>query len=250
MFQEQSGLQKIEVNDNGPGIPREQIEHLCKPYFTSKLSTFEDLETLQTYGFRGEALHSICTIARISVITKTALDDVAMMYEFDSNGVVVESKPTHHGNGTTIVVKDLFKDLPVRKQNLKSLKAQKDEVKRIEDLLMGFGLTYCNLRITLSNDKKEIWRKNRTANFSFSIKEIFKSRVANLLEEILIEDSEFQICGYVPKKCCDTQVVSRSTGDRIFLSVNKRPVAISSLKKVWRYQFHLINLSWCKDFIN
>ncbi|XP_066936497.1 PMS1 protein homolog 1-like isoform X1 [Clytia hemisphaerica] len=238
---EQSGLQKIEVNDNGPGIPKEQIEHLCKPYFTSKLSSFEDLETLQTCGFRGEALHSICTIARISVITKTALDDVATLFEFDSNGSVVESKPTHHGNGTTIIVKDLFKDLPVRKQNLKSTKAQKDEVKRIEDLLMGFSLAYSNLRITLTNDKKEIWRKNRTASPSFSIREIFKSRVANALEEILIEDSEFQIHGFVPKKDCDVQVVSRSTGDRIFLSVNKRPVAISSLKKTLKENFVLSN---------
>ena len=205
---------------------------MCQPYYTSKLSVFEDLDSIETYGFRGEALYSICSIGTISVITKTINDDVALMYSFDSNGLITGTVPTHYGIGTTVIVTNLFKDLPVRKQLYKTDKSLKDEVKKIEELLISYGLVYHNARLTLSNNKKEIWRKNRASNLHFSIRELFKSRISQELAELWIEDDSFKIHGFIPKKDCDYQVIGRATQDRIFLSVNKRPVSISQIKKV------------------
>ena len=179
-----------------------------------------------------DSLYSICTIGTISVITKTVDDDVALMYLFDSNGVIIDKVPTHQGNGTTIIVTNLFKDLPVRKQLYRTDKSLKDEVKRIEELLISYGLVYHNARLTLTNNKKEIWRKNRASNLHFSIRELFKSRISQELTEVLIEEDSFKIHGFIPKKTCDFQVISRGTGDRIFISVNKRPVSIAKIKKV------------------
>ena len=213
------------------------MKFLCQPYYTSKLTVFEDLDSIETYGFRGEALYSICSVGTISVVTKTVNDDVALMYSFDSNGLIVKTTPTHHGRGTTVLVTDLFKDLPVRRQLYKNEKNLKDEVKKIEELLISYALVFNNARLTLTNNKKEIWRKNRASNLQFSIRELFKSRISQELTLLNIEDELFTIHGFVPKEDCDFQSVSRATGDRIFVSVNKRPVSIPKIKKVYLIHF-------------
>lgn len=188
--------------------------------------------SIETYGFRGEALYAICSIGTITVTSKTNKDQVAKIYHYDSDGNITDSKPTHQGNGTTITVSNLFRDLPVRKQTFKSTKSQKDELKKIEDLLMSFALIYNNVRITLRNNKKEIWRKNRTSSLSYSIQELFKSKVMQELDECKIDGQDFKIYGFIPKKNCNVQTVGRSMSDRIFVFVNKRPVVMTTIKKV------------------
>ena len=154
------------------------------------------------------------------------------MYCFDSDGTITDSKLTHQGNGTTITVSNLFRDFPVRKQTFKTAKSQKDELKRIEDLLMSFALIYNNVRITLRNNKREVWRKNRTSSLGYSIQELFKSKVMQELTECNIDEEEFKIYGFIPKKDSNVQLVGRSMSDRIFIFVNKRPVVMTVIKKV------------------
>ena len=190
------------------------------------------MTSLGTYGFRGEALYAICSIGTIAVTTKTEKDNVAKMYCFDSDGTITDSKLTHQGNGTTITVSNLFRDFPVRKQTFKTAKSQKDELKRIEDLLMSFALIYNNVRITLRNNKREVWRKNRTSSLGYSIQELFKSKVMQELTECNIDEEEFKIYGFIPKKDSNVQLVGRSMSDRIFIFVNKRPVVMTVIKKV------------------
>ena len=85
-----NGLLKIEVEDNGSGIEQSDVPFLCKPHYTSKIVDDSDLGTLASYGFRGEALYSLCSVADVSVVTKTAQDEYAQHYHFDVQGKLMK----------------------------------------------------------------------------------------------------------------------------------------------------------------
>jgi len=113
------GLDSIEVQDNGDGISSNNYETIALKHYTSKLSTYSDLTTLQTFGFRGEALSSLCALSRFSIITCVAADapkgtrlDFEVSGKLKGTGVVAAQK------GTTVVVENLFNNLPVRRREL------------------------------------------------------------------------------------------------------------------------------------
>ncbi|XP_051643752.1 PMS1 protein homolog 1 isoform X3 [Manacus candei] len=147
------GFNKIEVRDNGSGIKVEDVPVMAIKHYTSKISSSEDLERLTTYGFRGEALGSICSIAEVLVTTKTATDDISTQYALNSNGHVTSKKPSHLGQGTTVTVLDLFKNLPVRKQFYSTSRKCKEELKKVQDLLTAYGIIKPDLRVTLIHNK-------------------------------------------------------------------------------------------------
>ena len=91
-FQENFGLDLLEVRDDGHGISEEDCSAVGLPHYTSKISDEGDLLTLGTYGFRGEALSSLCTMAEVTVTTRTESEDHARVYSLDSHGRVVETK--------------------------------------------------------------------------------------------------------------------------------------------------------------
>nr|XP_048726220.1 PMS1 protein homolog 1 isoform X3 [Caretta caretta] len=96
---ENYGFDKIEVRDNGDGIKAADVPVMAVKHYTSKISCPEDLESLTTYGFRGEALGSICCISEVLITTKTAADDFSTQYILDSSGHVTSQKPSHLGQG-------------------------------------------------------------------------------------------------------------------------------------------------------
>ncbi|XP_030065274.1 PMS1 protein homolog 1 isoform X6 [Microcaecilia unicolor] len=150
---ESYGFDKIEVRDNGDGIKAADVPVMAVKHYTSKISSHEDLQSLQTYGFRGEALGSICSIAEVSVTTKTSADDFSTQYVLDSCGHITSQKPSHLGQGTTVTVHKLFKNLPVRKQFYSATKKCKEEIKRVQDLLMAYGIIKPDLRIIFTHNK-------------------------------------------------------------------------------------------------
>ncbi|XP_037136460.1 PMS1 protein homolog 1 isoform X3 [Syngnathus acus] len=150
---ENYGLDRIEVRDNGSGIKAADAPVMAVRHFTSKIHSHEDLERLQTYGFRGEALGSVCAVAEVTITTKSENDDISTQYSLNAQGGIVSQKPTHFGQGTTVSVMKLFKNLPVRRQYYSSAKRCKDELKKMQDLLVAYAIIKPQLRLTLTHNK-------------------------------------------------------------------------------------------------
>jgi hypothetical protein len=116
------GSKLIEVSDNGSGVKPSDFKALTLKYHTSKIQGFDDLATLSSYGFRGEALSSLCSLCdKLSVVTRAEGVEVGSRIEFDPQGTLVSTSPCARAQGTTVTVKGLFKPLPVRhKVSIKS----------------------------------------------------------------------------------------------------------------------------------
>uniref|UniRef100_A0A8C3KC80 PMS1 homolog 1, mismatch repair system component n=1 Tax=Calidris pygmaea TaxID=425635 RepID=A0A8C3KC80_9CHAR len=174
---ENYGFNKIEVRDNGNGIKADDVPVMAIKHYTSKISSSEDLERLTTYGFRGEALGSICCISEVLITTKTAADDFSTQYALDSNGHVTSKKPSHLGQGTTVTVLKLFKNLPVRKQFYSTTRKCKEELKKVQDLLIAYGIIKPDLRITLTHNKAVIWQKTRVSDHKMACMSVLGTAV-------------------------------------------------------------------------
>lgn len=108
------GSELIEIADNGSGVEPANFQSLTLKYHTSKLQNFSDLQEVSTFGFRGEALSSLCALASITITTRTTNTNPAQRLSYDHTGTLVGTTPTARAVGTTVAVKDLFKTLPVR----------------------------------------------------------------------------------------------------------------------------------------
>ncbi|XP_060086048.1 PMS1 protein homolog 1-like [Ylistrum balloti] len=231
---ENFGLDKIEVRDNGNGIPKADVPFVAKRYYTSKLSTFSDLENLSTYGFRGEALGSLCTVADVSLTTRTKNDDISLTYTISREGEIISTKPSHLAKGTTLSAAHLFKNLPVRRQVYNNVKKKKEELKKVETIVMAFGLIFPNIRITLRHNKDLVWQKNPVQDLRSSVAGILGKNVLNQMEYKCFKDSDPEIFVemYVPSCDSDPQMTSRSSADRCFIYVNSRPVNLKYIEKL------------------
>lgn len=110
------GTDSIEVSDNGCGIDPENYAGIAMKHHTSKLKNFEDLDSVKSFGFRGEALNALCEISgSFHVTTRQELQPVGAQLEFDSFGRLTKQKVIARSIGTSILVENLFEKLPVRR---------------------------------------------------------------------------------------------------------------------------------------
>uniref|UniRef100_A0A8C3T2Y6 PMS1 homolog 1, mismatch repair system component n=1 Tax=Chelydra serpentina TaxID=8475 RepID=A0A8C3T2Y6_CHESE len=231
---ENYGFDKIEVRDNGDGIKAADIPVMAVKHYTSKISCPEDLESLTTYGFRGEALGSICCISEVLITTKTAADDFSTQYILDSSGHVTSQKPSHLGQGTTVTALKLFKNLPVRKQFYSTVKKCKEELKKIQDLLMAYGIIKPELRIIFTHNKAVIWQKTRVSDHKMSFMSVLGTAVMGSMVPFQhgCEDPEVFLSGFLPKPESDNSLTSLSSSERSFIYINSRPVHQKEILKV------------------
>ncbi|KAF8634832.1 hypothetical protein AX17_004083 [Amanita inopinata Kibby_2008] len=138
------GLKLLQIQDNGCGIRKSDLPILAERFTTSKLSNYSDLSHLTTYGFRGEALASISHVSRLSVITKTKADTCAWKACYLDGALVAQKpdqspdlRPCAGNNGTTIIIEDLFYNVPTR---LSALRNTSEEYARILDLLTRYAV--------------------------------------------------------------------------------------------------------------
>ncbi|XP_070277779.1 PMS1 protein homolog 1 isoform X2 [Myotis yumanensis] len=238
---ENYGFDKIEVRDNGEGIKATDAPVMAMKYYTSKINSHEDLENLTTYGFRGEALGSICCVAEVLITTRTAADNFSTQYVLDGSGHIISQKPSHLGQGTTVTALRLFKNLPVRKQFYSTTKKCKDEIKKVLDLLISYGILKPDLRILFIHNKAVVWQKTRASDHKMALLSVLGTAVMGNMEPFQYHSEEAQIylSGFLPKHDADHSSTSLSTPERSFIFINSRPIHQKDILKLIRRYYNL-----------
>jgi len=221
------GLEKILVVDDGTGITEEDLPVCVGRHTTSKIQSLSDLETILSYGFRGEALASIASVSRLKIISGTDENIPAGQIEVEM-GQIISQKKTTGRKGTSIEVRDLFYNTPVRR---KFLKSQKSEDKKLKDKVIQIALCRPEISFEYLQDGKQIINVKRQ-----SIKERILSLLGENLEPYLLEvnlkRNFIQAIGYISSP---EFYKSNRTGQYIF--VNSRPVEL-------KYSSHLLKKAY------
>jgi DNA mismatch repair protein MutL len=214
---EQGGARLIKIRDDGCGIVKEDLPLALSRHATSKIATLQDLEQVSSMGFRGEALPSISSVARLTLISRTADADCAWSVTADGSEKNFDPQPDPHPLGTTIDVRDLFYNTPARR---KFLKTEKTEFAHIETLVQRMALSRFDISFTLSHNHKEV------LNLKVADSEQSKERrVAEICGSSFIENAvkiEFAASGLELSGWVGLPTFSRSQQDMQFFYVNGR----------------------------
>jgi len=216
---EQGGARLIKIRDDGCGIVKEDLALALSRHATSKIATLQDLEQVSSMGFRGEALPSISSVSRLTLISRTADAQCAWKVTADGSEVDFDPQPDPHPQGTTIDVRDLFYNTPARR---KFLKTEKTEFDHIETLIKRMALSRFDMGFTLSHNQKEIL--NLKPALSDSAQE---QRIAGICGSAFIEHSvriDFAASGLQLTGWVGLPTFSRSQQDMQFFYVNGRLV--------------------------
>ncbi|WP_371375910.1 DNA mismatch repair endonuclease MutL [Thalassotalea aquiviva] len=157
---DKGGAKRIKVTDDGCGIAKDQLTLALSRHATSKIKSLDDLEAIQSLGFRGEALASISSVARLTLTSKTEEQESAWQAIALGREMQVEVKPAAHPKGTSINVEDLFFNTPARR---KFLRTEKTEFSHIDEVVRRIALSKLDLSLTLTHNGKVI-RQYRAAN--------------------------------------------------------------------------------------
>jgi DNA mismatch repair protein MutL len=214
---EQGGTRLIKIRDDGCGIDKEDLALALSRHATSKIATLQDLEQVSSMGFRGEALPSISSVARLTLISRTAGSQCAWRVTADGSEQDFDPQPDPHPQGTTVDVRDLFYNTPARR---KFLKTEKTEFTHIETLIKRMALSQFEIGFSLSHNQKEILNlKPATTEVSQ------EQRVASICGPAFIESSvkiDFAASGLQLSGWVGLPTFSRSQQDMQFFYVNGR----------------------------
>ena len=148
---EKGGQQLIQVTDNGCGIASDELTVAFERYSTSKIGTIGDLFTIDTLGFRGEALASIASVSEVNVVSANGSDEGAEMAIL--NGETGDVQPAATVQGTSITIRNLFYNTPARK---KFLKSPRMEFRKVVEMIRRFALSYTDRAFKLISDNRDI----------------------------------------------------------------------------------------------
>jgi len=150
---EKGGAKLIRIRDNGCGVEKDQLGLALSRHATSKLASLDDLEAIDSLGFRGEALASISSVSRLTFTSRTSTQAEAWQAYAEGRDMQVQVKPAAHPIGTTVEVMDLFFNTPARR---KFLRTDKTEFNHIDELIKRIALGCFDLQITLKHNGKTI----------------------------------------------------------------------------------------------
>ena len=192
------GIDMIEVSDNGFGISREDLPLIFDAHTTSKIEKIEDLSTLVSMGFRGEALSTITSVARVNVSSKYVEETIANSIDFNEEGKS-SVKKTAKEEGTTVRIENLFYNIPARKKHLKTAQT---EYRKIYEIMNNYYLIHPNIHFVLEKNGKVVLDLPSLKNFKRG--EITKERVKEVMNEetsdflqVYYEGAGVKISGYV-----------------------------------------------------
>ncbi|MBN1447022.1 MAG: DNA mismatch repair endonuclease MutL [Bacteroidetes bacterium] len=209
-----AGKTLIQVVDDGSGMTEEDARLAFERHATSKIRSLEDLERIMTFGFRGEALPSISSVAKVELRTRTADQEVATLLRVE-NGTVYPADKTEGPVGTSISVKNLFSNTPARRQFLKS---NATEYRHITDTVQRFVLSNPQIRVTFISDANTVYDA-LPAELPGRIAYLFGDRVAESLLPVQEETDLITVTGFLGRPA----FAKKSRGEQ-FLFVNGRYV--------------------------
>ena len=214
------GISYIKVSDNGKGIAQDDLEIAFERHATSKIRSADDLNTVTSMGFRGEALASIAAIANVELVSKTQEQEIGYRVVVEA-GDVLEKEETGCKTGTTITVRNLFFNTPVR---YKFLKKDYTESGYIEDAITRIALVNPNIAIKLINTGKTVIQTNGNGDIKSVIYSIYGKDIANGIMEVAYKYEDINIIGVVGKP-----EVARSNRSNQLFFVNKRYIKDKTL---------------------
>ena len=191
----EGGIEFIRVTDNGGGIDRTQVRNAFLRHATSKISQVTDLQTLQSLGFRGEALSSIAAVSKVEIVTKTAGDMTGIRYCIEG-GKETEFEEVGAPDGTTFIVRNLFFNTPVRR---KFLKTAMTEGSYITDLLEHLALSKPEISFKYVLNGQTKFFTNGDGDLKAIIYRIFGRDIANEMMPFQIVDQELVLEGFLGK---------------------------------------------------
>lgn len=217
-----SGLSFLRVTDNGSGIKKDEVKLAFLRHATSKLVTVEDLLSISSLGFRGEALASIASVAQVEMITKTADDVTGLRYQIHG-GREISSEEIGAPSGTTIIVRNLFYNTPARK---KFMKTDLTEISYIYDLMCRICMSHPKISFKFISNGTDKLFTSGNGKLRDIIYHIYGRDITSNLLEINAENDYMKISGYIARPCI-------SRGNRSFEGyyVNHRYIKSAVLTK-------------------
>jgi DNA mismatch repair protein MutL len=212
---ENAGLRVIKVTDDGIGMSREDLLHCFLPHTTSKIKHEDDLFSIVTKGFRGEALSSIAAVSDL-VIKSRPRDEISGFIVEVVNQQLARDSIVGMPIGASVVVKNLFKTIPARKKFLKSIRT---EFRFIAEVVVKAALAHPEISFFLAHDKRIILDLPSQQSVSERVRMLLGGDVAQNLLPVEYESEHYKISGYIAKP-----QVNHSTKDKQFLFVNQRVV--------------------------
>ena len=214
------GIEYIRVADNGGGINADDVRTAFMRHATSKISESTDLERIATLGFRGEALASIASVARVSIKTRTHGNDYGTLFVIEG-GEEKELSQCGCPEGTTVEIRDLFFNVPAR---LKFLKNPRSESAYIADYIARMIMARPNVAFTLIQNGNTVYKSAGDGNLFNAIYAVYGSGVIDNLRRLSYDDGYIKITGYV-----GTETLSQSTRAKQSFVVNGRYIKSQKL---------------------
>ncbi|NXW13065.1 PMS2 endonuclease, partial [Circaetus pectoralis] len=246
------GAELIEVSDNGDGVEEENFEGLTLKHYTSKIQDFSDLIHVETFGFRGEALSSLCALSDVTIFTCHKSAKVGTRLVFDHNGKITQKTPFPRQQGTTVNIQQLFYTLPVRHKEFQ--RNIKKEYAKMVQVLQAYCIVSKGVRINCTNQvgqgkKSSVVSTTGSPSLKENIGAVFGQKQVLLFQKnyfcfappfyltviLLLMNS---ITGFISR--CD-HGVGRSTTDRQFFFINQRPCDPAKVVKLVNEVYHLYN---------
>lgn len=214
---EKGGAKRIRITDNGSGIAKEELTLALSRHATSKIQNLDDLEAISSLGFRGEALASISSVARLTLISKPASQDNAWQAYAEGRDMAVTVQPAAHPDGTTIDVSDLFFNTPARR---KFLRTEKTEFTHIEEVIRRIALANFNVTFVLNHNQKMVKTYRAVTDHSQYIKRIGQVCGQSFVDhaiEINCQHDDIHLWGWLAKPS-----FTRNQNDLCYSYVNGR----------------------------
>lgn len=238
------GISFIRVSDNGKGIAQDDLEIAFERHATSKIRSAADLDTVTSMGFRGEALASIAAVANVELVSKTQEQEIGYRVVVEA-GDILEKEEMGCRTGTTITVRNLFFNTPVR---YKFLKKDYTESGYIEDVITRIALVNPNVAIKLISTGKTVIQTNGNGNLKDVVYSIYGKDIANGIMDVSYNFEDIEISGVIGKP-----EIARSNRTNQLFFVNKRYIkdktltsateqAYKGLIPIGKFGFVILNL--------